>query len=226
LPDGVLSLNLECVAPSLTQQLAHEIQGPLTSLAVRLRTAAEREPKSELVGSCLEEVTALQELVVGFLELEGARVDPEPAAVDVAAVLATIEARYRPIAESRSVRLSVEGSGERDILAAAQPSATERILSNLLDNAIKFSRQDGKVDVRLRRRSGEVRVEVQDDGIGIPADAREKIFEAFYRADRQRQGSGLGLAIARRLAEAQNARLLAESEPGRGATFTLTLKTR
>jgi two-component system sensor histidine kinase KdpD len=99
----------------------------------------------------------------------------------------------------------------------------ERVLGNLLENALKFSPDDAPVQVRVTATRADVIVRVVDQGPGVPQAELERIFEPFYRgADRQR-GAGLGLAIARGFAEANGARLWAESKPGQGATFALAL---
>jgi heavy metal sensor kinase len=127
----------------------------------------------------------------------------------------------RPLAERRDVRLELRPvvdapfEGDADLLG--------RLLLNLLDNAIKYSPSGGSVAVALARRGGRYEITVSDDGPGIPADARERVFERFFRADAARSrveatatsGAGLGLAIARRIAEAHRGRLgLVESRPG------------
>jgi len=111
------------------------------------------------------------------------------------------------------------------------PDLLGRLLLNLLDNAIKYSPEGGTVAVGMRRANGSCEIAVVDGGPGIPAEARERVFERFYRVDRSRSraeqsatsGAGLGLAIARRIAEMHAGRLeLAESRPGR-TEFRLTL---
>ena len=108
--------------------------------------------------------------------------------------------------------------------------ATECILANLVDNAIKFSRDSGTVYVfaRSRAHNGSVELEVRDEGIGIATEARALVFEPFYRVNRELAGQevagfGLGLAISKRLAEAQRGSLYCKSDLGRGSSFILTL---
>jgi signal transduction histidine kinase len=112
--------------------------------------------------------------------------------------------------------------------ALADADRIEQVLVNLLDNAIKYSRPGGKVTVRVgSHRDGLLQVQVQDEGIGIPAAELPRIGERFYRADRARSraegGSGLGLAIAQALVEAHGGRLSVESEEGNGTIVTFTL---
>jgi signal transduction histidine kinase len=100
------------------------------------------------------------------------------------------------------------------------------VLSNLIDNAVKYSEQGGEVEVAAAAKDGVVRVSVTDDGPGIPRDQQRLIFEKFGRAagtGAAKPGTGLGLFIARSIAEAHGGSLDVESAPQAGATFTLTL---
>lgn len=135
----------------------------------------------------------------------------------------------RPLADKRRVRVELTDvmespvEGDADLLG--------RLLLNLVDNAIKHSPEGGRVAVGMRKKGDQVEVEVADEGAGIPAEARERVFERFFRVDAARvrqetshtSGAGLGLAIARRIAEVHDGKLeLAESRPGR-TVFRMTI---
>jgi signal transduction histidine kinase len=128
--------------------------------------------------------------------------------------------RFGPIAAERGITLGFEAGTEH---VKADRSRTERVLSNLVDNALKFSPDGSRVQVRARALEESVEVLVVDAGTGIPRADQERVFEPFIRLDREKPGAGLGLAIAREDAAAQGGRLSLSSEPGRGSTFTLTL---
>lgn len=115
---------------------------------------------------------------------------------------------------------------EPDLPVAVDPTEIERIVRNLVDNAVRYGGPNGRVLVRTSRRDGDVALEVRDDGPGIAAGDQERIFEPFYRTEgdaRDRDGAGLGLAIATDLAERNGGRLSVTSSPGDGSTFRLTL---
>ena len=101
------------------------------------------------------------------------------------------------------------------------------MLFNLVDNAVRFTPDGGRVTVSARRRNGSVEVAVSDTGAGIPPEHLPRLFERFYRADPARArgdgGTGIGLAIARSVVEAHGGQIKAESEPGRGSIFTFDL---
>ena len=119
-------------------------------------------------------------------------------------------------------------NGER-YEANADPQRLHQALTNFIENAIKFSGPGGAVTVSAWQRNGEVGVTVKDTGPGIPADARARVFDRFYRADpargRDGSGSGLGLSICREVADAHGGRVWVESEEGKGSAFSLALPT-
>ena len=205
----------------LTRQLAHEIQAPLTSLELQLRKLTEEQPGSELATSCLAEIESLKRLVASFLELGASESRERPSsALELAPVFHLVEKRFRPIAAQRNVTLQIECGS---VSALCDRGAAERIVSNLVDNAVKFSRGGGTVEISARAHNGSIEVEVRDEGIGIATEARARIFEPFYRVHREIAGFGLGLAISKRLAEAQRGSLQCKSDLDRGASFILTL---
>jgi two-component system phosphate regulon sensor histidine kinase PhoR len=115
--------------------------------------------------------------------------------------------------------------GEHSVLCDAQHM--ENALTNLLDNAVKYTPEGGRVGVGLRFGDERVWISVSDTGIGIPSADLDRIFERFYRVDKGRSramgGTGLGLAIVRHVVEAHGEKVSVESEVGQGTTFSLSL---
>ena len=112
-----------------------------------------------------------------------------------------------------------------DVSARCAPEKVERVLFNLVTNALRHTPSDGSVAVRVEQVDHEVRVTVEDTGEGLGDEARRRMFDRFWRADPARsvRGSGLGLAIARGLVEAHGGRIWAEERPGGGARVSFTL---
>jgi signal transduction histidine kinase len=203
----------------LARLLAHELEPSLISLGLRLRSLARETTCRDEVESCLAEVESLRALVRDFLLLGGRELECRK--FSLGPVLGSLERRFGPLAAAGGITLEV---AETSLEATGDPAATERTLSNLLDNAVKFSSARSRVRVLVRETLGTVEIEVEDSGMGIPASQHARVFEPFARLDREKPGAGLGLSIARELAEAQGGRLSLSSEPGRGSSFVLTLR--
>jgi len=113
------------------------------------------------------------------------------------------------------------------IAAWADEEAIDQILDNLVDNAVKYTPPSGRIWVRWRSNDGQVFLEVEDTGIGIPEQDLPRIFERFYRVDKARSrelgGTGLGLSIVKHLVQAMHGTVRATSRPGQGTTFSVQL---
>jgi len=130
-----------------------------------------------------------------------------------------------PQATKRNVNVDV--AIPDDLVVRADPKALDQILVNLIDNGVKYTRADGNVWVEARPGDTEVRIEVRDDGPGIAAKHRERVFERFYRADSSRSreagGTGLGLSIVKHLVESMNGEVGVEPNTPTGSIFWLRL---
>jgi signal transduction histidine kinase len=131
----------------------------------------------------------------------------------------------RPLAEAKGVSLSVTVDGAVPVLG--DQARLRQVFFNLLDNAIKYTREGGSVEVRVGERGSMAVAVVRDTGIGIPPEHLPHVFDRFYRVDKARSraegGSGLGLSIARSIVEAHGGQIELTSAPGRGATCTVSL---
>lgn len=115
---------------------------------------------------------------------------------------------------------------EEGITAKVDVSLFSRLLENLITNAVKYGRENGNIWVRMKKENGEIFLSVKDDGIGIPEEQQEKIWQRFYQADPSRSGDsgiGLGLSMVKKIAELHGGAMELESIPGQGSTFTLHL---
>jgi signal transduction histidine kinase len=209
---------------------SHDLRTPLANMQAMLEAIEDGlgEP-AEYVPVLREQVGALSVLVEDLFEL--ARIDAGaltlemrrlPVAPVVSSSLRSIEAEAR----SRHVRLDSEV--DDGVTARFAPVELERVLMNLLTNALRHTPSDGAVAVRVEPEANEVRVAVEDSGEGLDAEARERMFERFWRADQSRssRGAGLGLAIARGLVEAHGGRIWAENREDGGARVCFTLPAR
>jgi len=223
--------HLENVRRDFVANASHELQTPLTAIRGFAETLlasglpAETRPQVEVI---LRNAARLQALIGDMMELsriESRRLPLHPGEVDVAKLVRTVLQDMEPRTKERGLEVSL--CGDPEVPAWADRRAVEQILTNLLDNAAKYTDPGGRITVELEARGEAIRVRVRDTGIGIAAEHRARIFERFYRVDKARSralgGTGLGLAIVKHLVQALGGEIYVESEPGAGSTFTFTL---
>jgi heavy metal sensor kinase len=215
--------------------ISHELRTPLaallTTIEVGLRKPRAPDEYRELLEDCHATGQQMSHLVERLLAL--ARLD---AGVDqlryqtsnVAALAEECADLVRPLADARGLELNVHHDGPINV--QVDPNKIREILNNLLHNAIEYNRQGGKVDLSVSQHNGRLRLEVADTGIGIAPEARERIFERFYRADASREATGLhaglGLAIVKGYVDLMGGTITVESAAGAGSTFRLELPIR
>jgi len=223
---------LEGMRRDFVANVSHELKTPLTAIrgfAETLRASevpeAQRHAFLEVILRHAERLARLIDDILELSRVEGRQQPFVAAEVDVARVATLLLRDLAPQFEARQLRAVVvpEARG----VAFADRRAVEQILGNLLENAAKYTEPGGRIEVRVGEAGDEVRIEVADTGIGIPAEDLPRIFERFYRVDKARSrdlgGTGLGLAIVKHLAQAQGGEVSVRSRPGEGSTFTVVL---
>lgn len=206
---------------AFTANAAHELRTPLTAMIGEVQVTLRRDRTSDEYRQSLvtleAELGRLALLVDGLLAL--ARADAhslhaDRAAFDLSDVLLQVAKRMRRVlAEERALDLRLA-----PVQAVGDPFLTERIVENLIDNAVKYG--GDRIAVSLRAEGDRAVVEIQDNGPGLPTSVRDRLFERFNRVPSHKPGFGLGLAIARALASAQGAEL-SEHSPTGGTRFLL-----
>jgi signal transduction histidine kinase len=168
------------------------------------------------LSALVDDLFELTRIDSGALTLELRRAELETV---VAACLSGVEA------EARARGVALDAAVDPGIAATCEPAKIERVLLNLLTNALRHTPDDGAIAVFVEPDDEAVRVTVEDTGTGLSAESTQRMFERFWRADpaRSSKGAGLGLAIARGLVEAHGGRIWAENRPGGGARFSFTL---
>jgi two-component system phosphate regulon sensor histidine kinase PhoR len=217
----------------LTANVSHELRTPLTSIKGFAETLLDGAMRDEttcqrFLGIIDGETDRLVKLVDDLLDLsllESKRVALELQPVDVGVLVAHTVDKLRPLAQTQ--RLSLHQTAPPGILISADADRLAQVLTNLVDNALKYTPEGGQVDVQVAAINGEVEVQVNDSGRGIGAEDLPHVFERFYRADRSRTrgsgGTGLGLAITKHIVEAHGGRISVSSRPNEGTTFKVTL---
>lgn len=215
-----------------TASISHELRTPLTALRgeaeVALLRASAPEDYRRVLASQLEEFDKLTHMINELLTLARAEAGEIPLViqpVNLAGLVRSLAEQMEPVAAAKEVALRVEGESEVEVAGDAQ--WLERVVLNLLDNAIKFTPTGGRVEVGVRSEEGHVRLDVRDTGIGIPPEALPHVFDRFYRVDpsrsKQVDGAGLGLSLVRWIVTKHQGSLQVESEVGRGSCFTVRL---
>jgi two-component system sensor histidine kinase QseC len=207
-----------------TARLVHDLHGPLTVIRGLCATLARDEPRPErrraldlIDGETLRLAAGLE-----WLGRSARRATPEPPRADLAVIARSAAERFAPVAAERGVRIVVRGAGTPQRVLA-DPADVERALDNLIRNGIRHAREDGVLLIGLSRRAGRAHLRVRDDGDGVAAADRERIFRAGERGSSPRgPGRGLGLRIAREMAERNGGRLTLDPV-GEGACFRLVL---
>ncbi len=225
---------LEQVRIDFVANVSHELRTPLAAVMGALETLGAPEQDPQTVARFLDignrNAARLQAIVSDLLDLssieaEGDQMPLEP--TRVFAPLRSAAAALAGAAETKGVRLEVPPSPARPVLVNANSQRLEQAFTNLLENAIKYTRAGGRVSARVIEQGDEVQIEVADTGIGIPTASLPRVFERFYRVDRSRSremgGTGLGLAIVKHVVRAHGGQVDVASVEGVGSTFTITL---
>jgi signal transduction histidine kinase len=222
----------------LIAAVSHDLRTPLASLRLLVDAVddgvATGETRARYLREMRTHVAALSVLIDDLFELsrlEAGEISWSMHQVELGELVGETVAALRAQAEERGVMVAAELPRDGALAARANAEKLQRVLFNLVVNAIRHTPADGSVVVRAapaRDGSGAVEVEVVDDGIGVPEDERERVFEPFYRggedgAARSSDGAGLGLAIARAIVEAHGGRIWLEPAQPRGTRVRFTL---
>jgi len=189
----------------------------------------DEETRMEFINMMYRKTLHLNRLVDDLLDIsrmEQGTFELEAGPLAVRPLILHAVAEMQFTAQEKEIRL--ETSVPRTLPPVwGDPNRLEQVVVNLLDNAIKFTPREGAVTVRGRVLEGELVIEVQDTGPGIPADALDRLFTRFYQVDasstRRAGGIGLGLSISQQIVEAHGGRIWVESEVGKGSTFSFTV---
>jgi PAS domain S-box-containing protein len=230
-------LELDRLKDEFVALVSHELRTPLTSIRGYLELVIDGEAgpvtddQRQFLGVVERNANRLLDLVGDLLflaQIEAGKLSLEVGAVDLAAVAADSVETNRPLAEEKGITLTLATSPLP--LLAGDRARLGQLLDNLVSNAIKFTPEGGRVDVRASSSRGNAVVEVRDTGMGIAAEEQEHIFERFFRTSRATeqaiQGTGLGLAISKAIVHAHGGRITLASAEGEGATFRVTVPIR
>lgn len=210
--------------------VAHDLRTPVT----RLRGVAEMALQSEgdaavlreALLDCAEEAEHIRTMLNTLMDISEAetgvmRLDMQD--VDITSLIEKAAELYQYVAEEKGVAVHV--ATREELRLYGDPNRLQQVVANLLDNAIKYTPEDGRVEVEGHKKDGRIVVSIKDTGQGIPPEDLPRIWERLYRVDKSRsqRGLGLGLSVVKAVVRAHQGRVEAVSEPGKGSTFTVFL---
>jgi len=211
-----------------TADASHELRTPLSVIEATAALALSRERDAAWYRKAFERVQGesgrIRRLVEDLLWLarfDATRGQPDAEPVDLGALAEQTADRFTSLAEARTLSLSVR-SGRETAVVSAPPEWLDRLMGVLLDNACKYSKPGGTVEVIVQVEGNRVRLSVDDSGPGIPSEERQRIFDRFHRATEQPGGAGLGLAIADAVVRATNGRWSVGSSRAGGASMCVS----
>ena len=211
---------------------SHELRTPLTILQLELEGIVNNNrlsaPLDEQIGSALEETQRMSRIVESLLtisRLDAGETKLDRLPLDLAELVNSTSSEMRILAQEKSITLKT--FTENSIWVRGDRTRLQQVVVNLIDNAIKYTPEGGLVEVRVEDRGGTAILEVEDNGIGIPAQAIPHIFERFYRVDKARSrasgGAGLGLSIVKAICAAHGGEIRVSREKERGSCFRVEL---
>ena len=236
--NGALILFLDITEKSMSEKLrrefsanvSHELKTPLTTIygnaEMLVGGIVKEEDKVTFYGKIKDEASRLITLIddimmLSCLDEESGNVRFED--VDLTAVARGVVESLTPKAKQQNITVNVSGVGH----SSANRSQMTEMFYNLIDNAIKYNKPDGAVEICISALAKQTKITVSDTGIGIPREAQSRVFERFYRVDRSRSkktgGTGLGLAIVKHIVMIHNGCIELQSSENKGSTVTILL---
>lgn len=227
--DRYVQQHMEMLRREFTANVSHELKTPLTGIsgyAEMIETGiAKPEDVQDFAGKIRKEALRLLGLVgdiIRLSELDSAEKEEDAEQVDILELAEENVERLNPIADSMGVSVTVDGE---PCYVTGSRKRLDELVFNLIDNAVRYNKTDGSVAVSVKNTEANIIFAVSDTGIGIPSEARDRVFERFYRVDKSRSkrdgGTGLGLAIVKRVAMLYGAEIRLESEENVGTTVSV-----
>jgi two-component system sensor histidine kinase SenX3 len=225
---------VEAIRRDFVANVSHELKTPVGALHLLAEAVLEAKEDPEAVARFAtrmqtesERLTRLVQQVIDLSRLQNDTASEDPSAVKVAELVAEAAEHSATEAERKGIEIATNLSG--DLLVHGDRAQLHAAVSNLVENAVRYSAEESRVSVTVEDDGDTVRISVADRGVGIPSEELERIFERFYRVDparaRDTGGTGLGLSIVKHVAASHGGSVEVWSEPGTGSTFTLVLPT-
>ncbi|MCU0575631.1 MAG: HAMP domain-containing histidine kinase [Desulfobacterota bacterium] len=211
----------------VSNNIAHELRSPLTRIRVVAESALIENRSQEMAALVLEECDTLSGIINTMLEIaetDAGVIRLAREKVNLTGLVGRAHDLFLAVADEKGISFELDMPSS-DLFIQGDTARLQRCISNLLDNALKFTHAGGRVVIAGRERSGHVEILVSDTGEGIEEKDLPHIFEKFYRSDKSRStpGNGLGLSLVRSIVKAHNGEVSVKSDPGEGTSFTVIL---
>jgi signal transduction histidine kinase len=230
-------MHLSRLKSDFVANVSHELKTPLALVRLfaetlemgRVQGQEKAQEYYRVINKESQRLTQLINNILDFSRIEAGRKEYRLSPTDLTRVVASVLETYRFQIEQQGFTLEEAIDADLPLVQADGEALTQALL-NLLNNAIKYSRDDKRIRVETRREGDSVRLTVVDHGIGVAKPEQKKIFEKFYRAEdslvHETKGSGLGLSLVKHIMDAHGGRVEVDSTPGRGSAFSLLLPVR
>lgn len=226
---------LELFRREFLADVSHEFKTPIFAAQGFIHTLLDGAMEDENVrerflrkaANNLDSLDVLVKDLLVLSQMETGDIKMNLAPVDIHLMTLNIFGRLEEIASKRKISLKVKPDHMGEVLVMADQDRMEQVLLNLIENAVKYGKEDGKVIVHFTESKKHIEIAIRDNGPGIPQEDLNRIFERFYRVDKSRSkdrgGTGLGLAIVKHIISAHNSKIAVMSKPERGSTFSFKL---
>ena len=219
----------EYLRRQMTGDIAHELRTPVTNISSYMEMMIDdvMEPTPERLKSCYDELSRLSGLITDLERLESAEsggINLNKEDVELLSLSETILQSFETGIREKNIAAQVFGE---EAHICADRGRISQVIANLLSNALKYTDENGKITVSVKKKKGIAELVVEDTGIGISKEDRERVFERFYRTDKSRTrktgGAGIGLSITKAIVQVHGGTITCESEPGAGSRFIVEL---
>ena len=213
---------------TMSENVIHDLRTPITRLRTRAELAIQEDPHCrELASDIAEECSNMLDIINTTLEISQAESGASAKMmeqVDLCSIVENIADLYSVAAEDAEISVEIDRP-DQPLIVPGDKTRLQRLVANLLDNAIKYTGNGGKVTLAVSRTDDSIRLQVKDTGCGISHEDQKHIFDRFYRADasRTKPGNGLGLCLVKAITEYHNGTISVISEVGRGTSITIFL---
>jgi heavy metal sensor kinase len=210
--------------------VAHDLKTPVTRLRnvieTTLQSRCDRETLREALMDCAEEserIVAMLETLMDISEAEAGTIALNIEEVQIESLIRDVVELYEYVAEEKGVEIMFQACAS--LVARVDPNRIRQVISNLLDNAVKYTSKGGMIEIRSDKKDDGIMISIKDTGTGIPRKELPRIFDRLYRGDKSRssRGIGLGLSLVKAVIHAHKGRIEVESYPGMGSCFTIYL---